>query len=73
MEVDVPEVAHIDGTLPYQAIQRLGFCVYSHIFISKDLNKIVKYFHRPPKIENQHGRHMYDEVNHKFAITFQLL
>ena len=33
-------------------------------------NKIVKYSHRPPKIENQHGRHIYDEVNRKFAITF---
>ncbi len=31
-------------------------------------NKIVKYSHRPPKIENQHGRH--DEVNRKFAINF---
>ena len=27
-------------------------------------NKIVKYSHRPPKIE-------YDEVNRKFAISFQ--
>ena len=33
-------------------------------------NKIVKCSHRPPKIENQHGRHIYDEVNRKFAITF---
>ena len=34
-------------------------------------NKMVKYSHWPPKIENQHGRHIYDEENHKFAITFQ--
>ncbi len=30
---------------------------------------IVKFSHRPPQIENQHGRHIYDEVNRKFAIT----
>ena len=34
-------------------------------------NKIVKYSNRPPKIENEHGRHIYDEENNKFAITFQ--
>ena len=33
-------------------------------------NKILKNSHRPPWIENQHGRHIYDEVNRKIAITF---
>ena len=47
-------------------------CVSIPTFSSTRIsNKIVKYSHRPPKIENQHGRHMYDEVNPKFVITFQ--
>ena len=37
-------------------------------------NKIVKYSHRPPQIENQNGRHIhvYDEAICKIDITFQL-
>ena len=33
-------------------------------------NKIVKYAPRPPQMENQHGRHIYDDVNRKFDILF---
>ena len=36
-------------------------------------NKIVKYSHRPPQIENQHGRHARDEINRKIALTSQFV